>query len=64
MDKISSGIRLLTLFIIFFVYKAIMGLIEKNTNEIILWSLITVVYIISLGISYFLVKKWEKEQKI
>ncbi len=64
MDKVRSGIRLLALFSIFFIYKAIIGIIENNTNEVILWSLITVVYIISLVILYIIIKKWEKEQKI
>ena len=64
MDKVRSGIRLLTLFSIFFIYKTITGIIENNTNEVLLWSLITVVYIISLVILYFVVKNWEKEQKI
>ena len=64
MDKVRSGIRLLALFSIFFIYKAIIGIIENNTNEVILWSLITVVYIISLVILYIMIKKWEKEQKI
>ncbi|UCD00657.1 MAG: hypothetical protein JSV23_07135 [Promethearchaeota archaeon] len=64
MDKIRSGIRLLALFSIFFVYKAIMGVIENNINEVTLWSIITIVYIISLIIAYFVVKTWEKQQKI
>ena len=64
MDKVRSGIRLLALFSIFFIYKAIMGVIENNANEAILWSLITIVYIISLTIAYLVVKRWEKEQKI
>ena len=64
MDKVKSGIRLLALFSIFFIYKAIMGAIAENINEVILWSLITLVYIISLIILYFVVKRWEKEQKI
>ncbi len=64
MDKVRSGIRLLALFSIFFIYKAITGIIENNTNEVILWSLITVVYIISLVILYFVVKNWENEQKL
>ncbi|MFX1573737.1 MAG: hypothetical protein ACFFB0_13385 [Promethearchaeota archaeon] len=64
MNKVSSGIRLLTLFSIFFIYKAIAGIFENNTNEVILWSLIAVIYMISLVILYFVVKNWEKEQKI
>jgi len=64
MDRIRSGIRLLALFSFFFVYKAIMGAIENNTNEVTFWSLITVVYIVSLIIAYFVVARWEKVQTI
>lgn len=64
MDKISSAIRLLALFSAFFIYKAIMGVIENNASEATLWSLITIVYIISLTIAYFVLKGWEKQQKI
>ena len=61
MDKLRSTIRLLALFSIFFIYKTIVGVIENNTNEVILWSLITVVYVISLFIAYFVTTRWEKE---
>jgi hypothetical protein len=64
MARIRSGIRLLALFSAFFVYKAIMGVIENNTNEVFLWSLITIVYIVSLIISYFVIARWEKKPKI
>jgi len=64
MDKPRSAIRLLALFSIYFIYKAIMGAINKNNNEIILWSLITIVYFVSLIILYFVVKRWETENKI
>lgn len=64
MDKIQSTIRLLALFSIFFIYKVITGVIENNSNEIIIWSLITFVYLISLVIMYFFIRLREKEQKI
>ena len=64
MDKIRSSFRLLALFSIFFIYKAITGVIENNSNEIILWSLITIVYMISLAIMYSVIRLREKEQKI
>lgn len=64
MDKIRSSFRLLALFSIFFIYKAITGVIENNSNEIIIWSLITIVYMISLAIMYFVIRLREKEQKI
>ncbi|MBY8990166.1 MAG: hypothetical protein KGD58_05390 [Candidatus Lokiarchaeota archaeon] len=61
MDKARSTIRLLALFSIYFIYKAIVGVIENNSNEVVLWSLITVVYMISLVIAYFVLTRWEKE---
>jgi len=64
MDKTQSTIRLLALFSIFFIYKVITGVIENNSNEIIIWSLITIVYMISLVIMYFFIRLREKEQKI
>ena len=64
MDKIRSSFRLLALFSIFFIYKAITGATENNSNEIILWSLITIVYMISLAIMYSVIRLREKEQKI
>ena len=60
MDKARSTIRLLALFSIYFIYKTIVGVIENNTNEVVLWSLITVVYMISLVIAYFVLTRWEK----
>ena len=64
MDKVRSTIRLLALFSFFFIYKAVMGAIDNNSNEVVIWSLITFVYIISLVIAYFVLTRWEKEQKI
>jgi len=64
MDKLKSAIRLLVLFSIFFIYKIIMVVIENNPNEIILWAIITMVYIMSLVILYFVKKRWEGKQSI
>ncbi|MFX1280121.1 MAG: hypothetical protein ACFFA3_11935 [Promethearchaeota archaeon] len=61
MDKIQSTIRLLALFSFFFIYKTIMGIIEDKSNEIIFWTLITMVYVISLVIAYFIATRWKKE---
>ncbi len=64
MDKVRSTIRLLALFSFFFIYKAVMGAIDNHSNEVVIWSLITIVYVISLVIAYFVLTRWEKEQKI
>ncbi len=64
MNKTRSTIRLLALFSVFFIYKAITGAFENNNNEVILWSLITIVYLVSLVILYFVVKRWETEKGI
>ncbi|MFX0007172.1 MAG: hypothetical protein ACFFA7_06460 [Promethearchaeota archaeon] len=63
MDKTKSAFRLLALVSIFFIYKAIIGVIESNLNEVLLWSLITIIYIVSLVILYFVSKRWEGQQK-
>ncbi|MFX0022441.1 MAG: hypothetical protein ACFE9S_08935 [Candidatus Hermodarchaeota archaeon] len=64
MNKISSAIRLLGLFSIFFIYKTIMGVIENNPNEVFLWFLITIIYIISIVILYFVSRRWEGHQNL
>ncbi|MFW9826474.1 MAG: hypothetical protein ACFFEY_02520 [Candidatus Thorarchaeota archaeon] len=64
MDKTKSAIRLLALFTIYFVYRAIMGAIENNSIEIILWSMITVIYVVSLIIMYIVANRWEKNQNM
>jgi hypothetical protein len=63
MDRIKSTIRLLGLLSIFFIYRAIMGIINSNSMEVILWTLITIIYIISLIILYFVAQRWEKQEK-
>lgn len=63
MDSIKSGFRLLALFSVFFVYKIIMGIIENNPNEATLWSLITIIYVVSLSIAYFVFTRWEKRKE-
>ncbi|MFX0081884.1 MAG: hypothetical protein ACFE94_09040 [Candidatus Hodarchaeota archaeon] len=40
-----------------------MGAINDKSNEVILWSLITIVYVISLVVAYFVLTRGEKEQK-
>ncbi|MFX0165776.1 MAG: hypothetical protein ACFE9V_10690 [Candidatus Hodarchaeota archaeon] len=63
MDRLHSTLRLLSLVSIFFIYRAIMGAINDKSNEVILWSLITIVYVISLVVAYFVLTRGEKEQK-
>ena len=63
-NKLRFRIQLLLLLSIFFIYKAIEASFSKNPNEVMLWSLITVVYVISLIIMYFVIKNWQKEAKI
>ncbi len=63
-NKLRFRIQLLLLLSIFFIYKAIDASFSKNPNEVMLWSLITVVYVISLIIMYFVIKNWQKEAKI
>ncbi|MHA1916256.1 MAG: hypothetical protein ACW990_08380 [Promethearchaeota archaeon] len=62
MDKVLSTFRLLALFSIFFIYQAIKGAIENNFNKVTLWSLITLVYAISLIVLYFVLRRWEESK--
>lgn len=57
MDKLKSRVQLLSLFIIFFIYKAIVGIIENDYSEFVLWFMFSIVYAISLMILYFAFKK-------
>ena len=57
MDKIKSRVQLLSLFIIFFIYKAIAGIIDNNFSEFVFWFMFSIVYAISLMILYFAFKK-------
>ena len=60
MDNVRSVIRLLALFSIFFFYKAIEALLSKNMNAISLWVMISLVYVISITILFFVAKRLEK----
>jgi len=57
MDKLKSRVQLLSLFIIFFIYKAIAGIVESNYSEFVLWFMFSIVYAISLTILYIALKK-------
>jgi len=57
MEKLKSNIQLLSLLIIFFIYRAISATFFNNDAEFILWLLISILYAISLIILYMVLKK-------
>jgi len=57
MDKLKSRVQLLSLFIIFFIYKVIAAIVDNNFSEFVLWFMFSIVYAISLTILYFVFKK-------
>jgi len=57
MDKLKSRLRLLSLISLFFIYRAISSLLSDNLPEFLLWVIFTVLYLISLIILYFILKK-------
>ena len=57
MDKLKSRVQLLSLFIIFFIYKVIAAIVGNNFSEFVLWFMFSIVYAISLTILYFVFKK-------
>jgi len=50
MDTLKQRLQLLALFSIFFIYKTISA---QSVEEMSLWFMITLVYLISLVIAYF-----------
>ena len=62
--RLRSRLTLLALFSIFFIYKAIDAAISNKASETSLWVLITFVYLISLMVAFFVLKKFKREQKI
>lgn len=59
-NQLRSRITLLGLFSIFFIYKAIEAVINQSISEFALWFIITIVYLISLTIMYFVLKNKQK----
>jgi len=57
MDKLKSRLQLLGLISLFFIYRAISSLLSNNLPEFLLWVSFSVLYLISLIISYFILKK-------
>ena len=57
MDKLKQKIQLLALFSIFFIYKCITSLAENNLEEMSLWFMFTLVYLITLVIAFFALRR-------
>ena len=60
MEKLQKQIQLLALIIIFPIYKAIEAIVLKAYPEIILWTLVSIFYAISLVILYLVFNKRQK----
>jgi len=60
MEKLQKQIQLLSLIIIFPIYRAISAIIVNNYPEFILWFLISILYAISLIILYMVFKRRQK----
>ena len=59
-NKLRSRIQLLSLLIIFFIYKAVSAVLYNNFPEFTLWLLISIGYAISLIILYIVLRQREK----
>lgn len=64
MNKLQKRIQLLTLFSIFFIYRAVTAYLENDINLAIVWFIMTIVYIISLIIMLFVAKNWQERVNI
>jgi len=63
MKNRASRTRLLALLSIYFIYKAVSELVFGNTIAAMVWTLISIIYIISIIVLFFVIKRWEKEKK-
>ena len=64
MDKLTLRIQLLWLLSIYFIYRIIRAFIESKSDEMILWSLFLIFYVISLVIMMFVVNNWKKREEL
>jgi len=55
--------QLLWLLSIYFIYRIIRAFIENKSDEMILWTLFLIIYIISLIIMLFVVNNWKKREE-
>jgi len=63
MDKLTQRMQLLWLLSIYFIYRIIRAFIENKSDEMILWTLFLIIYIISLIIMLFVVNNWKKREE-
>lgn len=61
MDKIKQRFQLLSILIIFFIYRTLAALYANNIEETLIWFLVSVIYGISLIILYFFIKRWQNQ---
>ncbi|MFX0069635.1 MAG: hypothetical protein ACFFAO_00880 [Candidatus Hermodarchaeota archaeon] len=61
MNKLQNRFRLLSLISIYFIYRIIVGYLENDEISMMIWIMITIVYIISLIILYFVARRWQEE---
>ena len=64
MDKLTLRIQLLWLLSIYFIYRIIRAFIESKSDEMILWSLFLIIYVISLFCMMFVVNNWKKREEL
>lgn len=65
MNKLQQRIRLLMLFSIYFIYRALASFyLENNPSMAVIWGIITITYIISLVIMIFVAKNWQNRMNI
>ena len=64
MNKLQQRMQLLWLLSIYFIYRIIRASIENNNEELTLWTLFLIIYVISLVIMMFVVKNWQRRAKV
>jgi len=63
MDKLTQRMQLLWLLSIYFIFRIIRSFVENKSDEMILWSLFLIIYVISLFCMMFVVNNWKKREE-
>lgn len=62
MNRLRQRITLLFLMNIYFIYKVIAAFLEGNEFEIILWTIVLIIYSISLTALYLILRRQRAKQ--
>ena len=63
-EKWSRRLQILSLLSIFFIYKTLESTVDNNAIGISFWGMMTIVYLISITIALFVLRKYREQDKL